>query len=508
MNWSVPPISFPKWLLPYGFKTGAAAISSKTEYNHNGKDFISQLSDDLSISIVSRLRTKEAIRTSILSKRWRNIYKSMPNVDLNSESLVGTAPCSQIYFVTAANRLLKLCSVSLIRSLDLTCHLFNSNCDQYKSLLSAHCDTYKLFLYSLGSLLPGIERLSLHNLATVKIFSFSCHLISDIPSLTYLSLANCSLHQVPNLGLTQSNSLQELNLCGVTVLNGTLECILANCLSLHSLSMEICTVPSKLIFRGPNLELKSLSVSFCVCIEEIELCASNLATFKFESVEMVNIRFDHVPKLESMFLDYTQENGYDDDRTDLLIVKDLPPMKSFSFSTTNSLREVFSSLSMWINKFRNISQLSIHLHSTGSADFVLLARVFESCPRLQEFQLNTELVKHIDVKDVRRPPELIHPELKKVEIAGHSGTKAEIEFALYILESAICLEQMQISRCSKKYNRRGRWIGIDKPQWSKETLEMIHEQLQGQAISQNARLTIQHFYVSLNNHFPFNNVKN
>ncbi|KAL3641289.1 hypothetical protein CASFOL_016257 [Castilleja foliolosa] len=364
-----------------------------------------------------------------------------------------------------------------------------------------------------GRLLSGIERLTLDNLATAKIFSFSCHIISQIPSLTYLSLANCSLRQVPNLVLTQSNSLQELDLCGVTVLSGALECILANCLSLHSLSMENCTVLSKLIFRGPNLELKSLSLSFCRGVKEIELCASNLATFKFESVDMVNFRFDHVPKLESMILDYKQENRmsyYDDDhhRTDLLIVKDLSRMKSLIFSTTSSMREVFRSLSMWINKFCNLSQLSIQLSSISSDDFVSLARVFESCPRLQEFHLNIELVKNIDVKDMRRPPELIHPELKKVEITNHSGTKPEIEFALYILKTAICLEQMQISRCSKIYNRRGRWVGFDKPPWSKETLEMIHEQLQGQAISENARLTIQHSFVSLNSRSPFNNVNN
>ncbi|GFP83510.1 hypothetical protein PHJA_000494400, partial [Phtheirospermum japonicum] len=95
-------------------------------------------------------------------------------------------------------------------------------------------------------------------------------------------------------------------------------------------------------------------------------------------------------------------------------------------------------------------------------------------------------------QEVKRPDAVIHQELKEVEITGHGGTKVEIEFALYILRSAICLEEMQICRCPKWYRRQGAWTGRDKPPWSNETLEMIHKQLRGQALSKYARLTIRH----------------
>ncbi|XP_071702102.1 F-box protein At5g03100-like [Rutidosis leptorrhynchoides] len=48
-------------------------------------DRLSNLSEDLIIQILSFNDTKQAVRTSILSSRWRNIWKSIPHLDLSSE---------------------------------------------------------------------------------------------------------------------------------------------------------------------------------------------------------------------------------------------------------------------------------------------------------------------------------------------------------------------------------------------------------------------------------------
>ncbi|KAL6515695.1 hypothetical protein OROHE_018729 [Orobanche hederae] len=98
------------------------------------------------------------------------------------------------------------------------------------------------------------------------------------------------------------------------------------------------------------------------------------------------------------------------------------------------------------------------------------------------------------------PEVIIHRKLKKVDITGHDGTKNEIDFALYILKSAIRLEQMQISRRSKRYGGGGRWVGDDgKPSWSKEAHKMIQEKLRNQALSTTARVIVQHSPVYENN---------
>ncbi|XP_071702104.1 F-box/LRR-repeat protein At3g26922-like [Rutidosis leptorrhynchoides] len=50
-------------------------------------DRLSSLSDDLIIKILSFNDTKQAVTTSILSSRWRNIWKSIPHLDLSSDDI-------------------------------------------------------------------------------------------------------------------------------------------------------------------------------------------------------------------------------------------------------------------------------------------------------------------------------------------------------------------------------------------------------------------------------------
>ncbi|GFP89795.1 putative F-box/FBD/LRR-repeat protein at5g44950 [Phtheirospermum japonicum] len=465
---------------------------------NNNVDLISQLSDDILISIMARLRTEEAVRTSILSNRWRNLYKFIPDIEFRCEHLVGRSvfsPHDSNSIINGVDRFLRLRSGFKIRSLKLSCCLMK--------LL--HTDRYEQFIYSLGRL--GIEKLVLRCSCcqNPSDLSFSCHLLSQMPSLRYFDLFDCSLHQMPSLKyfevglcslhhpmpaslkLTQSNnSLQVLRLNRVIVVDGALECILSNCLSLDSLSIESCEFPSKLFIRGPNLQLKRLRIDFVTGVEEIELYASNLVRFEFRSNEVVNFRFDHAPKLENISLDFQNQNAMSYVRTRL--VKDLPHLKSLFVASKGDIYKV----SMKNQTLRNLRQLKLHIYVTKVLSLLTLAPFLKSCPVLQEFHLDTEFVEYNEVGVKGTDVAVIHTGLKKVEITGHTGTKSEIEFALYILKSAICLEQMQISRCPKWYGGYGRWMGHDQPGWSAQTLYTIRKYLIGQAISKTARVTIQH----------------
>ncbi|KAL8057735.1 hypothetical protein ABFX02_04G203233 [Erythranthe guttata] len=51
-----------------------------------GVDMISKLSDDILISIISRLTVAEAVCTSILSTRWRGLHKYITRLDFSPTS--------------------------------------------------------------------------------------------------------------------------------------------------------------------------------------------------------------------------------------------------------------------------------------------------------------------------------------------------------------------------------------------------------------------------------------
>ncbi|KAJ1704581.1 hypothetical protein LUZ63_004360 [Rhynchospora breviuscula] len=56
----------------------------RKEAKKNGSDYISQLSDDLLIHILSFLSTKEAVQTCLVSKRWSNLWAQVPFLDFDS----------------------------------------------------------------------------------------------------------------------------------------------------------------------------------------------------------------------------------------------------------------------------------------------------------------------------------------------------------------------------------------------------------------------------------------
>ncbi|KAL9173367.1 hypothetical protein ABFS82_03G109000 [Erythranthe guttata] len=475
------------------------------------KDLISQLPDDILISIISCLSTTDAVRTSLLSRRWRNLYRFLPleikldcyyllkHADFGIKTSISSQRWRSVHgflsrieslcgnflaenslhnpklIINSVDEFLKLRSGSKIHSFRLHCCLDGSVNDRFE-----HC------ISSLGRL--GVEELCLTcccSYSDTSDLSFSCHLFSEMPSLKYLRLSKCSLQPSSRI---QYNSLQTLVLMFVEVSRGAIECILSNCLKLQSLSINCCKCPHKLSVRGPHLELKRLYIDGCQGVGEIELYASNLILFQFDARKMVNLRFDHVPQLQSMIL-YVVENivPYVFGRLPI----DVPHLKSMHFVTAGDSLQV-SNGHTGIDTLSNLRRLDVNMN-LSKMNLLSLVLILRRCPLLQEFGLNTNGMGN--EPEVEEQPIVFHSELKKMEIGGFNGTKNEMEFALYILKSAINLVEMHISRCCKVYLKSregpGTWISIQRIPWSKNKYKTIHERLQGQAVSKTAQVIIQ-----------------
>ncbi|KAL9173311.1 hypothetical protein ABFS82_03G105300 [Erythranthe guttata] len=280
-----------------------------------------------------------------------------------------------------------------------------------------------------------------------------------MPLLKDFKLGFCYLQ--PSLRI-QSNSLQSLSLEYVTLCPGAIECVLSNCLRLDCLKINYCKCPSKLSICGPDLKLKSVYVSCSEGIEEVELYASNLVVFEFFNCELVNFKFNHVPKLKGTYLGSSEKNF-------------VPYIFNVKFR---------------INMFSNLRRLHVLISSRQKFNLLLLTPLLQSCPLLQDFLLNMFTVEY-DGPVEKKHDVVFHSELKRMEIAGFHGMESDIEFALYILRSATCLEKMYITRCFKVFER-SKWKYYYATRWSKKTHKMIHEQLQEEVVSRAAQVIIQH----------------
>ncbi|CAH9136568.1 unnamed protein product [Cuscuta epithymum] len=469
---------------------------------HN-EDFISELPDDILASILSRTPTYIALRTSILSKRWKNLYKYVSNVTLSCEDLLrGThhGPHSQ----TAVYKLQRYFDnfhygSSRIRFVSLRCCIKKPCGHQFEQLI-----------YSLGNL--GIEELHLWLSCNVPSdFAFSCEYISQIPSVTFLVLGSCllvagfsekfsarldrMLEGVGN-GSVSNHKLQTLELRGVTLLPGSLEFVLSTCLRLRSLYIGKCETPSKLCigWADTDLQLKSLVVEYCRGVEEIEIYAANLQTLEFQGNKMVYIRFDQAPLLQSLYLSIESENMMA--HVFGRLAKDVSSLKSLTFDCKGDFYQESQRLMRMggIEKFSKLRRLELNVNCMPKTDLLALTPFLQSCPLLQEFHLNVYdptydcgEAKEMEPAMDKLPHRYYHLNLKKVDICGFDGTENEIEFLLYILKSAVILEQMLISSSAKSYRGYGRWWEL-KRSWSGETFEVIQSRLQDEAVSSIAQL--------------------
>ncbi|KAL7118241.1 hypothetical protein ACP275_03G123400 [Erythranthe tilingii] len=460
-------------------------MSALTDVLGTGKNenLISELSDDILVSILSLLPTKVATRTSLLSRRWRNLYKFISKIELSCQCLLGLSsaglnPHNSEAIMDALDRFFRLRSDSKIRSFRLSCCLYESVTDRFEQFIS-----------SLELL--GVEKIRLKCCCSQSIsdLSFSCHLFSKMPSLKKFGLRNCSLQ--PSLGSHCNKSLRSIALMHVTVSDGAVECILSNCSSLQSLTMTRCHFSSKLSFCGPNLELNSLYIRECGGIEEIEFYASNLVAFEFWNLKLADLKFDHVPRLQSIFLYIFSENIVPFVFGRLAV--DVPCLKSLNFVTMHDHFQE-SNRRMKTNMFNNLRRLDIDMRFVPGSDLRLLTSILQSCPLLREFHLSATYWR--EGPPVEKQAIVFHSELKKMEISGFRGAEYEIEFALYILKSAINLEKMQISACFKVYwgvyEGSSSWFEMNAEPWTQKVRAKIRGKLQGQAVSKTAQLSLQH----------------
>ena len=103
-------------------------ISDKKHKKHckglkgEGKDEssirICHLPDPILLLIISSLRTKEAIRTSVLSKRWVHLWRDISKIELEEGK-----PDKRQQFIDFVRRLLVVCDCSNLKKFSLACEV-------------------------------------------------------------------------------------------------------------------------------------------------------------------------------------------------------------------------------------------------------------------------------------------------------------------------------------------------------------------------------------------------
>ncbi|KAK4346443.1 hypothetical protein RND71_032782 [Anisodus tanguticus] len=294
----------------------------------------SELPDDVLSSIVARPTVRDAVRTSILSKRWRYLIASMPTLKFSLD-MIGANSCRHKCFPHYQQKFLKVVN-------------------QFLQLYSGR----------------KVSNLEMH-ICIGREFS------SEFDQLMH--------------------SLSKID-------GGHLEDILSSCLNLNQLGLKSCKLPYKLCISGT---VKSVRFTNCGGLEEIDLQATNLR------------RDTAIPYIFGEF------------------VRDLPAqIKSLTVTACYSQVKNFPTETQI---FRNLRMLALLLENTYDFDMVKVSPVLDSCPLLRYLDLvQWGTFRQARGRGIRFPlSPTYHTELKEVRFGGFLGTGEEIEFASYIVRSAV-----------------------------------------------------------------------
>ncbi|KAH7576869.1 hypothetical protein JRO89_XS01G0167900 [Xanthoceras sorbifolium] len=312
----------------------------RTERSAEVMDIISGLPDHLIHSIVSSLPTKEATRTSALSKRFRSAWSSFPLLDFDTtySNNWDTIPGKDRFFeymhdciqrrpdsglvkfrlnvhailggqIDRANEAIAYAIANRVRELDVSC-LNSLGCGYvlppalFRAVFSANSlRVLRLNGFDLESLdhvnFPSIEELILGfcdmgNMLKVssnslKILDLMCCVglsridisSSNLTSFSYQlkqSSGACEIH------LIGCKSLKNLILKGVSITSECLKANVSKLIQLENLKLYCCDKLEAVCISSPSL--KSLEISGCPNLKSIVVLAVNLESFLFEAHNM------------------------------------------------------------------------------------------------------------------------------------------------------------------------------------------------------------------------------
>ncbi|KAM3363770.1 hypothetical protein P3S68_018624 [Capsicum galapagoense] len=344
---------------------------------HEAKvDYASQLPDDVLSLILSRMTTKDAVKTSILSTRWRYLFASMPTLQFSLDmfGVNYSGHTSQQKLMKTVNQFLQFYLGRKI--VDLEMHMVIKREVFYSS-------AFAQLMHSISKL--GVERLLLNfncgkiptskyiNLHHNTFYEFPLELLSKASSLKSLSLSVCAVR--PSVGL-RLNSLKNLYLTSVLLKSGQLEGILSSRVNPNQLVIKYCKLPHKLCISGT---VKFVLFADCGGLEEIDLQATNLHGFECFFDNNVRFYFSSVPVLEHVKIslrgDASMPYIFGDFARGL-------PAQFKSLIVTACYTQV-THFPTETQIFRNLTILALLLESTYDFDIVKVSPVLDACPVLQ-----------------------------------------------------------------------------------------------------------------------------
>lgn len=385
----------------------------------SSRDFISDLPISIIESILALLPIRDAIRTSILSSKWRYRWANLPQLILDDR-------CVDIKDKALVER-------DLIRFIDRVLLLHDGQIHKFKLSTS--------YLQSCPDIDQWILYLSRHDIKELTLelgegeWFRAPHCLFSCNKLSHIELFRCELDPPPNFrGFL---CLKTLNLQQVLVAPEVIESLISGCPLLESLTLSYFDSLA-LTIRAPNLKYLCLEGEFKdICLENtplltamsVALYMTDDITEHFEQSSSCNfIKFlGGVPCLERL-------------------------IGRIYFTKFLSIGNDLGRLSIAYNHLRNVELYQVSFEDMK--EILVILRLIMNSPNLKELQISgsSNTLAALEAPDLefwerKGLLDCTFKNLKTVKMTDMSGVPHELEFIKFLLGNSPVLEIMSITPC-------------------------------------------------------------
>ncbi|KAJ4910933.1 FBD-associated F-box protein [Raphanus sativus] len=424
-------------------------------YKRGREDLISKLPDSLLSQILSHLPTKDAVRTSVLSHRWKSVWLLVPNLDLSSSEFPDyTAFASFIDKLLAFSRE----ENSVLYKLKLTL--------QKKDESDQSCVTR--WIDSAAN--PKLNHLDLECALANRRFleTIPQSLYTECDTLVYLRLHRVSLGEIKSVSLLCLKTMRlEHN---VYASDASLESLISSCSLLEDLSIVRMVPDNVRVVRVRSQSLTSFHVDYLLgegddffgdLVREgsgVFIDAPRLKYLKFDddfsdskvianpvSLEKVNLAFVFGEHDFTDVVELPKRNMFRGFFKSISGVKEMKiSAYTMEFLDNNREYETYDPLP----QFCNVSILKVAFYVVN---LDMMPTLLESFPNLKSLVLTLDfydpLEEEADVRHLAVPTCLLSS-LESVKIRRFNRGPVYMEVARYFLENSHVLKKLVLDfRC-------------------------------------------------------------
>ncbi|KAK3227512.1 hypothetical protein Dsin_007374 [Dipteronia sinensis] len=423
------------------------------------KDIISRLSDDVLIHILSRLQTKDAVRTCVLSSRWRNLWTLIYNFyfDDGEDDPFGRCP----NFEKFVSGVLSVCQSKDVHNFYLDCTMISD--DEISHVIPWISFAVERKVRNLN-LKVDMDRAGVW-LVRLPQSILTC---SSLVELTMLS--DC-IFDIPDSSVVCFPSLKIIFMSIRSPDGNLMKKLFRNCPILEDLSIHGSNLKNKdeLTFdiNVPTLKMFRiwLGMEYYVSKHKYVITARDLECLHIKDFTSSNFLVNDSPFLDVASLDVHEMPGAIDEMDELEVNRAMELLRGINCTKSLSLTAYtmeFLSLAIKDNMPTFPIMIDLELGIKASFGWKLLPHFLSSSPNLESLTL--EMNHRVECAlqgflpfESKSVPSCLRLHLKVIEITDMRGICGELEVIKYLLKNSEVLEKLEVNFASsmkKKYLRR------------------------------------------------------